>query len=256
MTHVLIIAFMRFNTCETLTFVILDLKLAWLLLAGLIFGDFRDCMSTLLCCEILIDEFWEIIRIIFHMPESFNLLSLRCLMLLKLRSLRFACMCFVRWNRTSECCLRLCIGPNMSEHGISFAEIFQSGGVTSFTWLRMSRTSRLHLWLDDALWDRRFVVMSWGRVLRTPTLTANDWVRVPQVRFLQFELLLQTEMTRCVRKLFQNDACMNLEWFSALKASQMNGNMRCDVFRAESLLNLFEKSFETSELNLQSGSAG
>ena len=51
-----IIAFMRFNTSETLRSVVLDLKLASLLLGGLIFEDFRDCMSTLLCCEILTEE--------------------------------------------------------------------------------------------------------------------------------------------------------------------------------------------------------
>ena len=85
------------------------------------------------------------------------------------------------------------MGPNMFEHYISFGEIFQSGEVTSFIWLRISRTSRLHLRLDDALWDRRFFVMSWGRVLRTPTLTANDWVRVPQVFVIweQFWCLLR-----------------------------------------------------------------
>ena len=97
---------MRFSTCETLRSVVLNLKLAWFLLGGLIFGDFRDCMSALLCCEILFDEFWEIIRMIFHGPQSFYLLLLEWLMMKKLRSLRFACSCFVGWTRTSEFCLR------------------------------------------------------------------------------------------------------------------------------------------------------
>ena len=41
-----IIAFMRFSTSETLRSVVLDLKLASLLLGGLIFEDFRDCTSS------------------------------------------------------------------------------------------------------------------------------------------------------------------------------------------------------------------
>ena len=55
---------MRFSTSETLRSVVLDLKLASLLLGGLIFEDFRDCTSTLLCCKILTEESQEIIRMI------------------------------------------------------------------------------------------------------------------------------------------------------------------------------------------------
>ena len=60
---------MRFSTCETLRSVVFDLKLAWLLLGGLIFWDFRDCKSTLLCCEILTEESQEIIRMIVNRLE-------------------------------------------------------------------------------------------------------------------------------------------------------------------------------------------
>ena len=73
---------MRFSTSETLRSVVLDLKLASLLLGGLIFEDFRDCTSTLLCCEILTEESQEIIRMIFDRLEIFYVLLLKCFMVL------------------------------------------------------------------------------------------------------------------------------------------------------------------------------
>ena len=118
------------------------------------------------------------------------------------------------------------MGPNMSEQSFSFGEIFESGEVTSFIWLRRSRTWRLHLRLDDALWDRRFFVMSWGRVLRTPTLTANDWVRVPQV--------MRSTLLRCFSLvdlradfgaiLFRRTRALKNSWFfeSGLGALSLN----------------------------------
>ena len=63
----------------------------------------------------------------------------------KLRSLRFASNSFVGWNRTSELCLRLCMGPKMFEHCVSFREIFNlANWRLSYDW-EISRTSRLHL---------------------------------------------------------------------------------------------------------------
>ena len=61
-----IIAFMRFSTSETSRYVVLDLKLAWLLLEALTFADFQERMSSLLCCKVLIDEWCQEIMAIFY----------------------------------------------------------------------------------------------------------------------------------------------------------------------------------------------
>ena len=61
-----IIAFIRFSTPETSRSVVLDLKLAWLLLGGLTFADFQERMSSLLCCKVLIDEWCQEIMARFY----------------------------------------------------------------------------------------------------------------------------------------------------------------------------------------------
>ena len=65
---------------------------------------------------------------------------------------------------------------------------------------------KLYIWLDDALWVRGFFLMTWGRVLRTPTLTADGWVRVPQVlTAIRPRLSTLRERDQIFRHLWGND---------------------------------------------------
>ena len=119
---------MRFSTSETLRSVVLDLKLASLLLGGLIFEDFRDCTSTLLCCEILTEQSQEIIRMIFDRLEIFYVLLLKCFMESVFYLYLFCWMKQSIWILVFD----FAMDANIFEQCISFGEVFKSGEMTPF----------------------------------------------------------------------------------------------------------------------------
>ena len=61
--------------------------------------------------------------------------------------------------------------------------------------LKTFQTSILYVRRGDASWGRR-CVMRWGRVLRTPALTADGWVRVLQVTFLRIKLAWERRLLK------------------------------------------------------------
>ena len=85
---------MRFSTSETSRSVVLDLKLGWLLLEGLTFADFQERMSAFVVLQHF--HWWVLSRDHGNsFSSTFNSIwfFLNCLMVMQLRSLRFASRC-------------------------------------------------------------------------------------------------------------------------------------------------------------------
>ena len=75
-------------------------------------------------------------------------------------------------------------------------------------------------------------------------------ISLENLRFSESEILLRTAMKRCVLKMFPYDANMNLQWFSALKASEMTCERASLQVRPEAVLEVFWRSFWVCEWTL------